>query len=92
MKMQGAQVGGRHLLAYCYLKMEVIEKAFKEFKHCVKGKHYLFYPAICNLMRIIEGMAEDWQMLVELAIEMEEPSTPTQRRKSDDTENGYEII
>ena len=24
-------------LAYCYLAMEVTEKAFKEFKHCVKG-------------------------------------------------------
>jgi len=39
-------------------------------------------------------MAEDWQLLVELAIEMESPEPPVQidRRGSGDTENGYEII
>ena len=35
--MPGAQIPGRHLLAYCYLNMGEAEKALKEFKRCVKG-------------------------------------------------------
>ena len=39
-------------------------------------------------------MAEDWQLLVELAIEMEAPDTGSQtlRRKSENSDTGYEII
>jgi hypothetical protein len=60
--LPGATIVGRHLLAYCLLNIGEPVRALKEFKKCAKG--------IFGLMG--EGHNEDWQLIVELTIEVEE--------------------
>lgn len=63
-------MSGRHLLGYCLLGLGAVEKALGEFKKCVKGKWSCLWGH--STFNVTEGYLDDWQLLVELSIELDE--------------------